>query len=39
MKFISFLRATSALIQTTPASVIFYLVERRAIYGGIRARF
>lgn len=29
----------SAAILATPASVIYYPVERRAIYGGIRARF
>lgn len=29
----------SAAIAATPASVIFYPVERRAIYGGIRAHF
>jgi iron complex outermembrane recepter protein len=29
----------SAVIAASPASVIYYPVERRAIYGGIRARF
>jgi iron complex outermembrane receptor protein len=29
----------SAVIQATPASEIFYPVERRAIYAGVRARF
>jgi iron complex outermembrane recepter protein len=29
----------SAAISATPASAIYYPVERRAIYGGIRARF
>jgi iron complex outermembrane receptor protein len=29
----------SAVIAATPASVIYFPVERRAIYGGVRARF
>lgn len=29
----------SAVIQASPASVIFHPVERRALYGGVRARF
>ena len=29
----------SAAIRATPASVIYYPVERRAVYGGVRARF
>jgi len=29
----------SAVITATPASVIYYPVERRAIFGGVRARF
>jgi iron complex outermembrane receptor protein len=29
----------SAVIQATPTSVIYYPLERRAIYGGFRARF
>ena len=29
----------SAAIAATPASVIFYPIERRAVYGGIRAHF
>jgi iron complex outermembrane receptor protein len=29
----------SAAITATPASVIFYPVERRAVFGGVRARF
>ncbi|MFN7164299.1 MAG: ligand-gated channel protein, partial [Hyphomonas sp.] len=28
-----------AVITATPASVIYYPVERRAVFGGIRARF
>jgi iron complex outermembrane receptor protein len=28
-----------AVVAATPASVIFYPVERRAVYGGVRARF
>lgn len=39
MKFNNMLRATLAAILPTPASDIYYLVERRAIYGGIRAHF
>jgi iron complex outermembrane receptor protein len=29
----------SAAILATPASAIYYPVERRAIYGGVRMRF
>lgn len=29
----------SAVITATPASVIYYPVERRAVFGGVRARF
>jgi len=29
----------SAAVRATPASVIFYPIERRAFYGGVRARF
>ena len=29
----------SAAITATPASAIFYPVERRAVFGGVRARF
>ena len=29
----------SAAITATPASVVFYPVERRAVFGGVRARF
>ncbi len=29
----------SAVIAASPASVIFYPIERRAVYGGVRARF
>jgi iron complex outermembrane receptor protein len=29
----------SAVLQATPASAIYYPVERRAVYGGVRARF
>jgi iron complex outermembrane receptor protein len=29
----------SAAVVATPASAIYYPVERRAIYGGVRARF
>jgi iron complex outermembrane receptor protein len=29
----------SAAIKASPASAIYYPVERRAVYGGVRARF
>ena len=29
----------SAAIAATPSSVVFYPVERRAVFGGVRARF
>ncbi|OYW82304.1 MAG: hypothetical protein B7Z22_14440 [Hyphomonas sp. 32-62-5] len=29
----------SAVITASPASAIYYPVERRAVFGGIRARF
>ena len=29
----------SAVLAATPASAIYYPVERRAVYGGFRARF
>ena len=29
----------SAVVAATPASVIYYPVERRAVFGGVRARF
>ena len=29
----------SATILATPASAIYYPVERRAVFGGVRARF
>ena len=29
----------SAVVQATPASAIYYPVERRAVFGGIRAAF
>jgi iron complex outermembrane receptor protein len=29
----------SAVVLASPAAAIYYPVERRAIYGGVRARF